>query len=241
MDSFVSPRACWQPASCCWLGSSLTPKTSQAPQPGPQTEKRFPPLSAGRLQGHALRLRSAHRVPLRHRRRAAAGLALRRRRLHDRPGRPRSSAATRSAWSRTPTATATPTRRPSSPTGFNSIQGLAYHDGTRLRHARAVPDRAARHQRRRARPTSAATCSPAWACRPRRTRSGCTAPTASSSATTAGSTWRWATTAATCSGPRATGSCSKAAASSAAGPTAATCTSSPPACATSTTSPSTRS
>ena len=46
----------------------------------------------------------------------ASGNAVRRHRLHDRPGRPRSSAATRFASSKTPTATATRTRRRSSPT-----------------------------------------------------------------------------------------------------------------------------
>ena len=58
-------------------------------------------------------------------------------------------------------------------------------------------------------------------------QSGCTAPTAWSSVTMAGCTWRSAIAAATSRGRKGTGSCFKAAAFCAAGPMAATCTSSP--------------
>ena len=78
--------------------------------------------------------------------------------------------------------------------GFNSIQGLAYHDGTvfvmhaPLLTALATPTATES-------PTSVATCFPAWGCRRKKTRRDCTAPTASSRGTTAGCTWRWAITA----------------------------------------------
>ena len=47
--------------------------------------------------------------------------------------------------------------------GFNSIQGLAYHDGTRVRHARAVPHGRCATRRAPASPTSAGPARRAWA------------------------------------------------------------------------------
>ena len=91
--------------------------------------------------------------------------------------------------------------------GFNSIQGLAYHDGTvYVMHAPFLTALRDTRRRRRGRRAARPADRPGAAAREEPAR-GCTAPTAWSSGTTAGSTWPWATTAATCSGPRATGWC----------------------------------
>ena len=94
------------------------------------------------------------------------------------------------------------------PSGFNSIQGLAYHDGTRLRDARPVPDGAARHATGTAWPTSAATCSPAWACRPRRTRPAALRQRRRRRARRLALPGPGRPRLPTCRGPRATGWCS---------------------------------
>ena len=110
--------------------------------------------------------------------------------------------------------------------GFNSIQGLAYHGGTLfVMHAPfltalADTDGDGKADERR-------DCSAASACRRRRTRRGCTAPTASTSGHDGWLYLALGDNGSTCRGRKGTGSCSTAAASCAAGPTAATCTSSP--------------
>jgi hypothetical protein len=124
--------------------------------------------------------------------------------------------------------------------GFNSIQGLAFRDGTLyVMHApflSAVGDRDGDGVAEDRRDLLTGLGLP-----PEKNPSRLPVPTGLSSATTAGSTWPSATTAATSRARRGIVWCTTAAASCGAGRTGATCTSSPPVCGTSTTSRWTRS